>query len=239
MNPSAVVYVIAKAPRAGMTKTRLCPPLDPGQAAALAEAFLLDTIASVQSAGCEVRVMCREVREQTLLTQLVGRAATIDVQTGRGLGSALRTAFSRGLAGGAAHVAVLASDSPTLPFGVIQEAFSSLEGGADVALGPTEDGGYYLLAASALHACLFTDMPWSSDAVVSTTLARCAATGLRVHQLAVWYDVDDENSLRRLHAEFCEGSRAAPCTREVLARCYRERSMDALGMLSPAREART
>jgi rSAM/selenodomain-associated transferase 1 len=213
-----VVYVMAKAPRAGAAKTRLCPPLDLDRAAALAEAFLRDTIASVLSVGCEARVMCRNAREQVHLRRLVGNGARVDVQAGRGLGAALGSAFVQGLDGEARYVAVLGSDSPTLPPAQIDTAFAALADGADVALGPTEDGGYYLLAASALHSSLFVDMPWSTDLVAQVTLARCAAARLGTVQLAPWYDVDDAASLNRLLEELGRSPRTlAPATRAALA----------------------
>jgi glycosyltransferase A (GT-A) superfamily protein (DUF2064 family) len=164
--------------------------------------------------------MCRNPREQALLQTLVGSAARVDVQSGRGLGAALHSAFDQGMRDGAASVAVLGSDSPTLPHRVIDDAFAALECGADVSLGPAEDGGYYLLAASALHSGLFSAMPWSTDVVASLTITRCAEAGLRTHQLPVWYDVDDANSLGRLEAELRVFPRdVAIATREAFASC--------------------
>lgn len=216
MTARDVVYVVAKAPMVGGSKTRLCPPLEPREAAALAEAFVLDSIATVRRAACEARVICRNRDEQVALRALVRGAARIDVQLGSGLGAALRSAFRMGLRDGFTSVAVLGADSPTLPAAVIQQAFIALSSGANVALGPSEDGGYYLLAASALYPSLFRGMPWSTDAVAAVTLARCRAAGLRTHLLPTWYDVDDVSALARLEADLAGSEHVAPHTCAVV-----------------------
>lgn len=213
-----LVYVVAKAPRAGAAKTRLCPPLRPEQAARLAAAFLLDCLALVQRAGCQARAICRDGAEQAALAEILDGVATVGVQAGRGLGDALETAFRQGLADGFGAVAVLGADSPTLPPAVLRRAFAALEHGADVALGPCEDGGYYLLAAEALHPQLFRNMLWSTNSVADVTIQRCRDAGLSVHLLPVWYDVDDAESLGRLRAALEQAPpTVAPHTRAELA----------------------
>lgn len=212
----AVVYVVAKAPRAGQTKTRLCPPLRPTDAARLAATFLQDTVDVAVRAGATARLICRDAGEATALQRL-GTPATVHVQHGAGLGAALESAFTQGLADGYERVAVLGADTPTLAPVVIAEACAALDT-ADVALGPSDDGGYYLLAAKDLHAMLFRNMVWSTRDVAQETLRRCAALGLRTHLLATWPDVDDALALRRLLAELhAAPPDVAPRTRAVLA----------------------
>lgn len=214
---SEVAYLIAKAPLAGVTKTRLCPPLLPVQAARLAQAFLVDAVGLIQQAGCQVRIMCRTAPEQAALEDLVGTAAAVCVQPGHGLGDALESAFRAGRADGFDAIAVVGADSPTLPPSVVHQAFAALRRGADVALGPSDDGGYYLLGAHVLHRSLFQDMPWSTNRVGMLTLARCQTAGLSTHVLPTWYDVDDGASLSRLQAELRAGAPSlAPRTRSVL-----------------------
>jgi rSAM/selenodomain-associated transferase 1 len=218
MTGRRIVYAVAKAPRPGLSKTRLSPPLSPDQTAELATAFLLDTLSSVEQAGCEARLICRTADEARLLQRLTRGIVPIDVQEGEGLGAALESAFRFGLDGTDAGVAVLGTDSPTLPPSVIAEAFTALERGVEVALGPCEDGGYYLLGARDLHPGLFRDMPWSTDRVAALTLARCQAAALATHVLPIWYDVDDAPSLRHLEQDLstCPAGVAA-ATRAVLA----------------------
>jgi glycosyltransferase A (GT-A) superfamily protein (DUF2064 family) len=126
----------------------------------------------------------------------------------------LEGAFREGLADGFAAVAVLAADSPTLPRLVLRKAFTALINGNEVVLGAAEDGGYYLLAARAVHPLLFREMPWSTNDVASETLSRCRTLGLRTHVLQTWYDVDDPASLGRLLADLGRlPARTAPQTR--------------------------
>jgi rSAM/selenodomain-associated transferase 1 len=212
-----VAYVVAKAPRPGVTKTRLCPPLAPEQAAQLARAFLLDTLTNVMMAGLSPRIVCRGPTEQRALRRLAGPFVRVSIQVGQGLGDALEGAFREGLADGFGAVAVLAADSPTLPTSVLRDAFVALADGSDVVLGPVDDGGYYTLAARAVHPSLFRDMPWSTGEVASETLRRSRALGLRANVLPAWYDVDDDTSLAALYRELrALPGTFAPRTRAVL-----------------------
>ena len=220
-----VVYVVAKAPLPGTSKTRLCPPLRLDEAAALAAAFLLDTVAMVRRAGAVPRAICRDAGEQALLRRLFGRAARVSVQAGQGLGAALESAFCAGFGDGFRAVGVIGADTPTLPSAVIRRAFAAVAGGADVALGPSDDGGYYLLVARDLYGGLFRDMAWSTATVAEETLARCRALGLRAQVLAGWYDIDDAAALGRLEAELAAGPPdLAPHTRAALAAALRLRA---------------
>jgi len=156
------------------------------------------TLTNATLAGVTPRIVCRTASEQHELRRLVGALTQVSMQSGAGLGDALESAFREGLANGFTAVAVLGADTPTLPVLVIREAFAALTNGADVALGPAEDGGYYLLAARGVHPSLFYDMPWSTSGVASETLRRCRALGLRTHMLPAWYDIDDAASLASL-----------------------------------------
>ncbi len=120
-------------------------------------------------------------------------------------------------------MAALGSDHPTVEVELVERAFAAVEGGADVALGPAEDGGYYLiaLAAGAVRWRLFEDVPWSTAGVLAATLARCAELGLAVELLPVAADVDTPADLARLAAALAPaaGPAAAACprTRALLA----------------------
>jgi rSAM/selenodomain-associated transferase 1 len=223
-----VVYVVAKAPSPGQSKTRLCPPLTPAAAARLARAFLLDVLDTVRASGLTARIVCRDAAERTALRALVGDAVAVHAQDGNGLGDALEWAFRQGLADGFPAVAVLGADVPALRPDVLREACHAVAGdgagdgheraGYDVALGQSEDGGYYLLAARAVHPTLFRDMIWSTDGVAAETLRRCRAAGLRPFLLPAGYDVDDAAALDTLRAELAGAPLSlAPRTRAALA----------------------
>ena len=211
-----VVYVVAKAPRPGQSKTRLCPPLTPDQAAHLAAAFLQDTIALVRRADVELRLICRDAAERDALIPYAA-GAPIHVQDRAGLGAAMECAFAHALRDGCRAAAVLGTDTPTLPPEVLSDAFAHLDQ-AEVALGPSEDGGYYLLAALQPHPTLFRDMDmvWGTSTVAQETLARCAALGLRTHLLPRWLDIDTPADLTALRRQLT-GPHIAPHTRAALA----------------------
>ena len=214
----AVVYVVAKAPHAGAVKTRLQPAVAPAEAADLARAFLLDTLSLARRArGVVVRAVCRDVADAAAVRALGGPDLDVLCQREPGLGAALKECFRHGLADGFDAVAVLGSDSPTLPPPVLEAAFAALDA-HEVALGPCDDGGYYLLAARAVHPTLFREMTWSTCRVVDETLARCAAAGLRTTLLPTWYDVDTPADLDRLRTDLAAApTDVAPCTRAVLS----------------------
>jgi glycosyltransferase A (GT-A) superfamily protein (DUF2064 family) len=120
---------------------------------------------------------------------------------------ALEAQFARG------HRAacVLNSDSPTLPSAFLAETARVLAAPGDrIVLGASTDGGYYILGCKRLHARLFEDIAWSTEAVAAQTLERAAELGLAVHMLPRWYDVDDAASLRVARREVLEGVRFHP-----------------------------
>lgn len=141
-------------------------------------------------------------------------------QEGASLGDRMYHALSAAGEGGAA-VAALGSDHPTVSTGTIREAFERVEAGAQVVLGPSDDGGYYLiaLAPGALRRELFEGVAWSTDAVLDQTLERAAALGLPVALLPTGHDVDTAGDLERLAAELADPAVAALCprTRALLA----------------------
>ena len=119
-------------------------------------------------------------------------------------------------------VAAIGSDHPTVPLARVHEAFERIEAGADVAIGPAEDGGYYLIAicARALAPRLFADIAWSTAEVLPTTLERCRELGLAVELLDLGSDVDTPEDLARLGRELAASPELAatcPRTRDLLA----------------------
>ena len=97
---------------------------------------------------------------------------------------------------------MLNSDSPTLPTALLVEAADALaRPGERAVLGPSSDGGYYLLGIKTAHRRLFEDIAWSTERVAEQTRERAHEIKLDVHLLPVWYDVDDVEGLRRLHSD--------------------------------------
>jgi len=212
---------MAKAPQPGTVKTRLTPPLTSVEAAALYTAFVRDV--ALMAAGIPDSNACLFAPpgdDLTHLAALLPPGVTARSQTVTGLGDAMQAAVRELLAEGATVVAVVGADLPTLPAANIEQAFAMLQRGeADVVLGPSDDGGYYLLALRADQPNLFSDITWGTPEVLQQTLARADATGLRVRQLPGWHDVDDQTGLARLVAELSrDPALPAPATRVALQR---------------------
>ncbi len=136
-------------------------------------------------------------------------------QVGAGLGERLANAFAQLFSRGYTTLAVIGTDSPDLPLAYMDEAFARLESGEEeVLFGPTEDGGYYLVALRCSHPELFQGVPWSTDKVLEVSLQRAAEAGLRAGLLPHWYDVDEPSDLTR--SELLNGEHDACRTRSYL-----------------------
>ncbi|MDP9256487.1 MAG: TIGR04282 family arsenosugar biosynthesis glycosyltransferase [Actinomycetota bacterium] len=179
--------IVAKAPVAGRSKTRLVPPLSGEQAAALQRALLLDTITACRSDTDDVRLLVATEEERSALDALAP-GTPVELQRGRGLADALAHGISDHVSGG--PVAIISSDLPGLPAGSITRAYNALAAGVDVVLGPAMDGGYWLVAMRAAHEAPFRDIPWSTPAVWAATMRRCHDARLSTHALEPWRDVD-------------------------------------------------
>lgn len=155
--------------------------------------------------------------KEPLLSELGLEGLEHRAQRGASLGDRLFAALSEAAAGHA-KVAAVGSDHPTLPLARVEEAFRALDS-SPVALGPAEDGGYYLIAAraEALSPRLFADIAWSTGEVLATTLERCAELGIEPHLLPEGRDVDTPADLPPLIEGLGGGAVSAPRTRALLA----------------------
>ena len=204
------IAIMAKASRAGATKTRLSPPLSLEEAALCNTAFLKDVTDNLVRASREASVSGYVAYgpvggEGFFRAHLPAEIGLLEVwypDLGLCLIRALEAQFARG------HEAacVLNSDSPTLPPALLIEAVRVLQAPGDrIVFGPSTDGGYYLLACKRVHHRLFEDIAWSTEVVAQQTLERAVELGLPVHMLPVWYDVDDATSLHIVSQELLDG----------------------------------
>jgi len=216
---TVAVAIMAKAPRPGTVKTRLCPPLLAAEAAALYRCFLLDKIAAVGALTGARPVIAYTPDDARAEFDALAPGFALVPQRGPELGARLHSTLAGLLEAG--HVGAIAvdSDTPTLPGAFLQQAVRRLsQTGPDVVLGPTEDGGYYLIGVRRAHRVLFDAMPWSTPQVLEVTLRRAADAGLRADCLPSWFDVDTPDDLERLKTAL-EGGDMAPAseTRRLLA----------------------
>src|ERR1700752_3718276 len=199
-NPNALI-VVAKQPAPGQTKTRLSPPLTPEQASALYECFFLDTLDQMRSVDGTQRVIAYLPLDAWDYFYRFARDFELVPQNGHDLGSRLDHALTEYLSQGYERVVIMDSDSPTLPSVYLSQALDALANGADVTLGPCDDGGYYLIGIKKPAPRLLREVQMSTPTVAADTIALAEEEGLRVSLLPTWYDVDDAASLLRLMKE--------------------------------------
>ena len=193
------VVIMAKAPRAGHVKTRLCPPLSPDEASALYECFLRDKIAQVRTLAGVTGVIAFTPDDSGPLFGQLAPGFRLVAQRGGDLGSRLLHTLETLLGDGHAAAIAVDSDTPTLPTDFLRQAVELLSmAKADVVLGPADDGGYYLIGLRQPWPTLFADMPWSTPDVLPETMRRAEAARLSVACLPPWFDVDTPDDLGRL-----------------------------------------
>lgn len=194
----AALVVIAKSPEPGRSKTRLCPPCTPAQAAMLAEAALRDTLAAVAAAPARRRFVALDGEPGPWLP----RGFEVLEQRGDGLGERLGHAL--GAAGGPALV--FGMDTPQLTAGAIAHASERLgRGDVGAVLGPALDGGYWTIGLREPDLAAFDGVPMSSDRTCEVQRRRLAALGLRVAMLPRMRDVDTIDDAHAVAAA-CPGS---------------------------------
>ena len=199
--------VMAKAPRPGAVKTRLSPPLTSDQAAALNVCFLRDTIRNLagiaqdhgRAAGL---ISYTPVGEEYLFDGLLPEGFALIAQRGEGFGERLLSAAEDILASGYGSVCLIDSESPTVPATAFTQAVEELERAGDrIVIGPSADGGYYLIGMKRAHAEVFEQINWSTGTVAAETRERARTAGIELVELPMWYDVDDAATLAILRAE--------------------------------------
>jgi len=203
MSAEQALITVVKRPRAGATKTRLCPPFSPQEAAAFYHCLMRDTMALMARVPAVKPVVAYTPADaQDYFRHLVSSSFELMPQRGRDLGERLDNVLTDWLHKGYGLAVVMDSDSPTLPIAYLRQAFRRLEDpDMDVVLGPCDDGGYYLIGLKAPCPALFQGIAMSTPSVMAETLERAQEQGLRVACLPPWYDVDTSDDVRRLIAE--------------------------------------
>ena len=239
--------VMTKAPQAGRVKTRLVPPLTPEEAAELNKCFLRDTAAAISSvcgrrpggdasktqfehAGASHRGAATAACGIAVYTPVGAESAYNDIipadfsllpQRGEKFGERLYFAVEDLFKCGFESVCLIDSDSPTVPAENFEQAVELLSTTEDrVVLGPSDDGGYYLIGVKKPHQHLLEQVDWSTERVLNQTIERATEIGIEIKLLPTGYDVDDDVGLRRLCNELLADTTSAdiaPYTRKFLA----------------------
>jgi rSAM/selenodomain-associated transferase 1 len=208
-----VLVIMAKAPRPGEVKTRLVPSLSPKAVTDFYCCLLDDTLAlarSLKLGDVEVAIMCPDT-DVTELAQLAGNEASVVAQKGEGLAAGLTSVFAHFAEGHQRRIIAFNSDSPHLPRSVLEDAFETLAA-HDVVVGPTHDGGYYLVGAKASHPTLFAGDGMGTSSALERLLSRARALELSVGFAAPFYDIDIADDLSRLAGELRLDPARAPRT---------------------------
>ena len=248
---SCALAVMTKAPHAGRVKTRLVPPLTPEEAAELNKCFLRDTVAEISNAcdhypvgdlgetqsarkphasrsamaavrACGIAVYT-PVGAESAYADILPADFTLLAQRGDKFGDRLYFAVEDLFKCGFESVCLIDSDSPTVPAANFEQAVQVLEApGNRLVLGPSDDGGYYLIGLKKPDRRLFEQIDWSTERVLKQTIQRANDIELEVKVLPTGYDVDDEAGLRRLRDELLRNksglsSEVASSTRRFLA----------------------
>ena len=210
-HPNRTLVIMAKAPRPGMVKTRLAQSLPSPAVTALYRCLLADTLALATSlTSVVVAVMCPE-SDREELAHVLGNTVQVVAQRGEGLAAGLTSVFRHFTAGGRQRVIAFNSDSPHLPPLVLESAFQILAT-HDVVVGPTHDGGYYLVGANAAHPALFESDGMGTGSARDRLLRRAKSLELSTGFTEPFYDIDIANDLILLARELQLAPEKAPRT---------------------------
>ena len=202
---------MAKAPRLGSVKTRLAPSLSAEALTNLYSCLLDDTLALARSLdGVEVGIMC-PAADVDDLKQLAGAGVRVVAQQGQGLAAGLTSVFGYFPGANGRRTIAFNSDSPHLPSVVLENAFRTL-GIHDLIVGPTHDGGYYLVGAKTAHPTLFANDGMGTSSALERLLSRARTLELSVGFADAFYDIDVADDLTRLAEELRVWPNRAPRT---------------------------
>ncbi|HET9400342.1 MAG TPA: TIGR04282 family arsenosugar biosynthesis glycosyltransferase, partial [Candidatus Acidoferrales bacterium] len=210
------LVIMAKAPKPGGVKTRLAQSFPDCDVTELYRCLLRDTLTLARSLnGVEIAIMTPQSDVDELTEFVLGEVPVV-AQSGEGLVAGLNSVFSRFAADGARGVIAFNSDSPHLPAAALERAFDELAE-CDVVVGPTHDGGYYMVGANAVHPGLFDNDGMGTSSALDNLMSRVRDLRLSVRIAEPFYDVDVAADLMRLDAELQLFPARAPRTAAWLA----------------------
>ena len=198
--PANALAIMAKAPVAGAVKSRLVPPLTAQQAAEFYRALLLDQFEHLSNiAGAERYVFFAPADAEAALRPLAGADYAYLPQCEGDLGARMAQVFDDLRRHGHRNIVLIGSDLPALPLEYLDAAFARLESSEHrVVLGPSQDGGYYLVGMNRPTPEIFANMSWSHERVLTDTMARLDELGVSYSLLPTWFDLDVAEDFNRL-----------------------------------------
>ena len=207
------IVIFIKHPEPGRVKTRLAATLGADRAAEIYRRLVAEVFARLPDEADLIACFDPPERRAEIESWLSSIASEKPLhflpQTPGDLGTRLENAFAETFARGFDQIAVIGTDCPEIDPAIFHETWTALDT-ADVVLGPSEDGGYYLIALAAPCPALFQKIPWSTDRVLAETLALAAAENLDVHLLPTRCDVDTEEDWRNAERRLISARPAQP-----------------------------
>jgi rSAM/selenodomain-associated transferase 1 len=202
-----VIAVMAKDPRGQDVKTRLAPRLPPALRSQLYQAFLADKLAAVRAVqGARCAILYTPSTSRAWFEHFAGPEVELYPQCGGALGARIVGAFAALFDDYADGVILTDSDTPNLPQPYLQASVEALRSGCELVLGPTADGGYYLVGLQSAQPAIFEGVAWSSRSTLLDTVKGAERIGVHPHLLPAWYDIDEPLDLERLVRELASDS---------------------------------
>lgn len=201
MNEAAnnCVLFFVKYPAGGRVKTRLAAELGELAAVELYKYFVLDMLSTIRQLNMPIRICHQQESAGDKMKEWLGNQYTYMAQTGSNLGQRMKNALAQSFAENFTRIILIGSDIPDLPAELLVRALHSLES-QDAVIGPSSDGGYYLIGFSQDHLLpdAFDGISWSTDSVFKQTLDVLHKHECNVHILPEWFDVDTQADLNKL-----------------------------------------
>lgn len=198
------LVVFAKEPKKGKVKTRLKGTYTEEECVGLYKAFLEDVLDIAGRVQADEKILTYQAEGEPVYLKEIATGFKMVEQTGSDLGEKMHNVFNLI---GSNKTVIIGSDSPTLPASFIEEAFRGLDDN-DIVLGPSEDGGYYLIALKEPCEELFNGIEWSSSRVFDQTIQKAKVLKKKIVLLSKWYDIDAPEDLAKLkHGSGAESTR--------------------------------
>ncbi len=203
-NHDSAVILFARDPVLGKVKTRLSPFLKDETILELYTCFLFDSLNKIrQIENADLFVGVSPSSESGFFSAMPETGIRLFIQNGNDLGDKMRQAIQDRFAEGYEKVVVIGSDSPSLPVAYIKRALGSDK---RLVLGPSTDGGYYLIGMHGEMVEVFDGVSWGTENVLQETCERLVGSGAELELLPVWYDIDSPEDLKffKTHLQLLE-----------------------------------
>lgn len=193
------LLVFVKYPRKGTVKLRLSVDLDEDIVKELYRCFVHDTLVTAQKIKVQLRICFFPPHEKEKFQEWLSHSLVFIPQKGSDLGERMKQCFTETFLEGFQRVVLIGSDSPDLPVTLLEQAFQELHT-HDLVLGPSSDGGYYLIGfqATSFEPSVFEDVQWGTASVLAQTLQKIHDTKKDYRLLPQWSDVDTLDDLNHL-----------------------------------------